>query len=56
MAPERKSRTKAILIFAVVLVLTAIIAYFLHLRPAEEAVTQPGETQAQEEMRGDPAM
>jgi hypothetical protein len=55
MAQERKSRTKAILIFVVVLVLTAIIAYYFHLYPAEEVVTQPGETQMQEEPR-EPAM
>jgi len=47
MARESNSRTKALVFVIVILVLIAVAAYFLHLRPAEEVVTQP------EQLRGD---
>jgi len=53
MAREQHSRTKALILVVVILVVIAIAAYFLHLRPAEEVVTQPEELR--EDAQGPPA-
>jgi preprotein translocase subunit YajC len=51
MATERKSTQKAVITVIIVVVLTALIAYFLHLRPAQEAPTLPDDQQLQEEVQ-----
>lgn len=38
MAPERTSGTEAVVTLIVLLLLSAILAYFLHFRPAAETV------------------
>jgi hypothetical protein len=43
MSRERGSRTKAVVVVVAVLLLTAILAYLLHLRPAGEMTPTPGE-------------
>jgi hypothetical protein len=43
MSRERGSRTKAVVVVVAVLLLTAILAYLLHLRPAGEMAPTPEE-------------
>jgi hypothetical protein len=55
MAKERRSRTKAVVILIVVLLLTAVLAYILHLRPARQDVPTPAEVgPSLEEVQGTP--
>jgi hypothetical protein len=43
MSRERRSRTKAVVTVVAVLLVTALLAYALHLRPARQAVPTPEE-------------
>jgi hypothetical protein len=55
MPREHRAGTKAVIILIAVVLLSALLAYFLHFRPAAETVPTPEEVGPRpEEVRGTP--